>query len=114
MAKLEFEFLRVQEVVDEVSSMLIESMSRNIKVLHGELGKAIAKNNQLEEKLEATRQEITDWMAETDTFKVEMKRLLEGHNVREAGGHCNSILSFSQIPSLSIKQGCELLGLIIT
>lgn len=32
MAKLEFDFSRVQEVVDEVPSMLIESMSRDLKV----------------------------------------------------------------------------------
>ena len=82
-------------MVDKVPSVLVESMSRDIKILRRELAKANAKNDELEAKLEGIRRDMTDWMAEMDTFKAEMKRGSERQDVRAAGGVRNTILLVS-------------------
>ena len=99
LSKLAFNWPRVEgmveEMVDTFPSMLIMSMSQEMKVLQGELTKAIAKNDELEKKLDEMKWEMTDWKLGMESFKVEVNGRREGQDNKDGGVHHHPILSVS-------------------
>ena len=78
LSSLEFEFPRVREIVKEVPTMLISSMSHDLKVLRGELNDAIARNNELEGRLDEMGREMANMKAEVNALKAETRERSAG------------------------------------
>lgn len=107
LSTLEFEFPRVRGLVDEIPTMLLHSMSRDLKVLRGELSEAIARNNGLGERVEEIMRELHDVRAEVDGMKGQTKRESDEHDDIEVKQERNSILSVShtiQRPGLALTE----------
>ena len=107
LSTLEFEFPRVRGLVDEILTMLLHSMSRDLKVLRGELSEAIARNNGLGERVEEIMRELHDVRAEVDGMKGQTKRESDEHDDIEVKQERNSILSVShtiQRPGLALTE----------
>ena len=76
MAKLEFKFSRVKVMAEGIPMMVVESMTRDVKVLYEELRTAVVRNNKLKESLAKLRTEIEE-------VKARMKNM---HATEERGG----------------------------
>ncbi|ETW86491.1 hypothetical protein HETIRDRAFT_166005 [Heterobasidion irregulare TC 32-1] len=92
LSSLKFKFPRVQEIVKEVLTMLISSMSHNLKVLPGELNNAIAKNNKVEGRLNEMGREMANMKAEVNALKVETRERSAGQDGSDTGQRQNNIL----------------------
>ena len=101
VSNLKFEFPRVRDVVDNVPTMLIESMSRDLKVLRREFDKSIARNNELEVRLDEMRREM-DEMRGLIENKTERRKRMDDPEDSEAGRPRRNILSVSHIPLLKL------------
>ena len=82
MAKLEFKFSRVKVMAEGIPIMVVELMTRDVKVLYEELRTAVVKNNKLKGSLAKLRTEIEE-------VKARMKNM---HATEERGGEqCISV-----------------------
>ena len=97
LSSLEFEFPRVREIVKEVPTMLISSMSHDLKVLRGELNDAIARNNELEGRLDEMGREMANMKAEVNALKAETRERSAGRDGSDTGQRRNNILSVSHM-----------------
>ncbi|ETW82455.1 hypothetical protein HETIRDRAFT_120750 [Heterobasidion irregulare TC 32-1] len=95
LSNLEFEFPRVREIVKEVPTMLISSMSHDLKVLRGELNTAIARNNEVEGRLDEMGREMANMKAEVNALKAETRERSAGRDGSDTGQRRNNILSMT-------------------